>query len=369
MSVYGMKDASDITIFKKGTHEALMHIDYANASNTEWSSDRVYATMKGANAIGFDGARTGKFTIETELFDKKLLAMVAGSELKQGTSSILARETFALASDGIVKLASPAIDGSLSVFKLKEDELEHDIEIVPQATGINGSVPAMVDGATFQAQASDDHVVLKWNATAGATKYEVFRDGKSIGTTSALTLTDEGVAPATQYNYTVIARNEVGDSSESAVIVITTNNEGTTELAEAVKPLQDAIALAKKNDESRDDDASFTVDASGALTIKGNAIQKGDKVVVYYMKKVAGAQEFTVDIDKFADSVEIYATAHIREKETGKDEFVQMYFPNAKVEGSFTFNQNAKDPTSLTVTFDLFPDKKKHLATYKFIED
>ena len=45
MATYGMKDACNLTLVKRGTNEVVLHSDYANTTNVEWKSDRVYAKL------------------------------------------------------------------------------------------------------------------------------------------------------------------------------------------------------------------------------------------------------------------------------------------------------------------------------------
>lgn len=66
-----------------------------------------------------------------------------------------------------------------------------------------------------------DQVTLRWDNVAGATSYEVRRDGVLVGTTSQTTFTNAGLSPATAYSYTVAASNAVGTGPGAPLSVTT----------------------------------------------------------------------------------------------------------------------------------------------------
>ena len=47
MATYGMKDAANLTLVNKKTGNIDLFLDYANATSSEWTSERVFATKKG----------------------------------------------------------------------------------------------------------------------------------------------------------------------------------------------------------------------------------------------------------------------------------------------------------------------------------
>ena len=105
----------------------------------------------------------------------------------------------------------------------------------------------------------------------------------------------------------------------------------------------------------------FAIEAS-EITFATDAVD-GEFYAVYYLAKESGVKSFTVSTDKFPKA---FRDAMIREKETGKDEFVQIEYLNARPQGNFTFTMSATEPTALSVTFDLFPVENV-LAEYSFI--
>lgn len=66
-----------------------------------------------------------------------------------------------------------------------------------------------------------EQVTLGWNNVAGATSYEVRRNGALVTTTGQTTFTDTDVTPATGYSYTVAAVNSVGTGPASPLSVTT----------------------------------------------------------------------------------------------------------------------------------------------------
>ncbi|WP_028545867.1 lytic polysaccharide monooxygenase [Paenibacillus taiwanensis] len=67
---------------------------------------------------------------------------------------------------------------------------------------------------------------LVWTASTdnvGVAKYEVYRDGKLVGTVAEPSFMDSGLTPATTYTYTVVAVDEAGNrSGASAPFVVST---------------------------------------------------------------------------------------------------------------------------------------------------
>lgn len=111
------------------------------------------------------------------------------------------------------------------------------------------------------------------------------------------------------------------------------------------------------------------------IMVEGNEITFGEDVevgstfAVYYMVLDSDVKTITISADKFPKAYRVIADALIREKESGKDEFVQIEYPNARPQSNFTITMSATEPTNLAVTFDLFPNKDKKIAEYKIISE
>ncbi len=77
---------------------------------------------------------------------------------------------------------------------------------------------------------------LSWTASAGATAYDVFRNGVKVSTAqTGTTFADSGLTPGTTYQYTVDASNTAGTSATTAALPVTTQS--------AVTPPPPGIAL------------------------------------------------------------------------------------------------------------------------------
>lgn len=109
----------------------------------------------------------------------------------------------------------------------------------------------------------------------------------------------------------------------------------------------------------------FSATAS-ELTFSTDAID-GTAYAVYYLVLDSQVKTMSISADKFPKAFRVIADALIREKETGRDEFIQIEYPNARPQSNFTITMSATEPTNLSVTFDLFPNKEKSIADYKII--
>src|SRR5204863_3735416 len=90
------------------------------------------------------------------------------------------------------------------------------------ATAIAATGPATPTGLTATSP-TRTAPVLRWNPAAGATAgYRVYRGGKQIASTTALTYTDSGLKTSGSYSYTVrsVANGNKLSSPSSAVTVI-----------------------------------------------------------------------------------------------------------------------------------------------------
>lgn len=367
MSTYGMKDAANLTLVDRVTKKPILHIDYANATSTEWTSERVYAKKKNVNAIAFDSGKQGVLTLEDEIFDLKLLSVIMGSELEEGDSDIFKKERLLVSANKQLKLSHVPEAGSVSVFKLKRDGLEHDGGEVPaKVTGEKNSVPVMpVDVAV---SAKDTSATITWSASKGADTYVVFRNGAQVGTVSTTSFDDTDLTPEHEYKYTVKALNVNGQSPLSAEVVVTTAVSGTDVAGAVVKATEQAIKEAEEvATANASQGLNYEILDNGVIQLS-DAASEGAKYAVYYTTHVDHARTITVAADKFPKAFEIYADALLREAETGNDEFMQIHYFNARPQGNFTFQQSSKEPTNLSIKFDLFPNEDNELATYKVVE-
>ncbi len=95
----------------------------------------------------------------------------------------------------------------------------------PRRPCTDTTAPTAPTGLTARA-ASATSVTLSWTAATddvGVTAYGVLRDGVQVGTTSATTYTDAGLAAGTSSTYAVVARDAAGNTSPpSSTAAVTT---------------------------------------------------------------------------------------------------------------------------------------------------
>lgn len=369
MAIYGMKDASNLILFDKKTNRPALYVDYANASSSEWSAEAVYATKKGTKAIRWDASREGTLTIDTELFSLGMLAAVMGSDIETGTEGVIQRQAITLDASRKYDLGEGRNikEDSISIVRVGEDFIDHIGAPLQNKTSDISKVPTMVNGLVVTT--IDKSARLTWSSSRRADEYKVMRDDEVIATVQGTSFTDSGLTPEQTYRYTVTATNQIGDAAPSAVVEGKTGVEGTKEgtPARATKEaIEEAQKASGKLHEVNTGEATFSVE-EGTITFDENAYE-GENFVVYFEERVPAVRKLTISADKFPSNYSIVADAQIREQETGLDNLVQMHFKNAKPQPNFTLTQSATEPTSLSITFDLFPDKDGNLADMKIID-
>lgn len=358
MPVYGMKDASNLILLDKATGLPALYINYANASTAEFTADSVYATAKGANAIRWDNARNGTLTIDTELFDLGLLAMVMGSNIDEGSADIFQRRDAVLDSSLAVSIGSGlgVVPESISVVKLNSlQDTEHAGEPLFNQSASEANLPAQVK--SLSVSVNDTTANITFNRVNNAAGYTIFRDGVEIAETQQNSYSDSDLTPETPYEYYVVSYNDFGDGPASAVVEATTAEDGVTETT-AYTANQEAIAAAATNVGSviAPDSSETTYSYSGG-TLTFNNANPGEAYAIYYMEEVQGARTLTIGANQFAGAYEIYADARIRPRDGGADELIYIHYFNARPQSNFTLTQSATDPTSLSIVFDLFPEQ------------
>lgn len=141
--LYGIKDCANLLLIDSATDKPFLFSDYANVATNEWSSDRVFATAKGTNAISWDSARQGTLAVEMETFDLSWLAMLAGTSMKKGEVKISKREVATVTEAKTITLPKAPLDGSVAVVKLNKDKITHDGEAIAdvEVTGSEVTLP------------------------------------------------------------------------------------------------------------------------------------------------------------------------------------------------------------------------------------
>lgn len=77
--LFAIKDAMNVKVTPSTTPETpLMVIDYSNSCSLSKESETTYAKKKGANAIAFNNAPNGTFTINSETATMQWLGLALG---------------------------------------------------------------------------------------------------------------------------------------------------------------------------------------------------------------------------------------------------------------------------------------------------
>nr|WP_203633134.1 glycoside hydrolase family 18 protein [Streptomyces halstedii] len=95
-----------------------------------------------------------------------------------------------------------------------------------------GGAPATVPAAPTGLKAgtaTSTSVPLSWTASAGATGYQVYRDGTKVQTATGTSATVTGLTASTAYSFQVSAVNAAGESAKSAAVSATTTSGGGQE--------------------------------------------------------------------------------------------------------------------------------------------
>lgn len=130
---FALKDACNVLITSRTTNKPFLYADYLNSCSLSISSEAIYARAKGMNKITFDGAKTGTFTMETEIFEMKYLALILGGQISTETGNFAKRHVGNVDAQGKIVLPEAPMTGSITTFVLGRDNKEHvrEIAVVP----------------------------------------------------------------------------------------------------------------------------------------------------------------------------------------------------------------------------------------------
>jgi len=105
-----------------------------------------------------------------------------------------------------------------------------------------GTAPNAPTGLTATTGASTGQIMLTWNAVPGAVGYRIYRDGNSapIGTATATSYTDAGLASGSQHTYAISAFNAALQNSALSATATGTAGPLPTSSTTTVYPTGDA---------------------------------------------------------------------------------------------------------------------------------
>jgi chitodextrinase len=90
-----------------------------------------------------------------------------------------------------------------------------------------GGIPGVPTGLTVS-NTTTRSVTLAWNASSGATGYNVYRNGNEVGSSGSTSYTDNGLSGGTAYIYAVTAVNSSGESAKSQTVKAVTQPQAVT---------------------------------------------------------------------------------------------------------------------------------------------
>ncbi|MEH7190543.1 fibronectin type III domain-containing protein [Bacillus toyonensis] len=149
--------------------------------------------------------------------------------------------------------------GEISMWSVYRDKKATESWQIGQATGDASGLPDVDDGAfsklfsAFNSSTEIDVIAptapsnlrsisqttttveLQWESSTdnvGVKEYEVYRDGKKVGTTKTTRYEDTGLQPNTKYNFTIKAADAAGNKSKSSnEVSVTTKEENPEQVA------------------------------------------------------------------------------------------------------------------------------------------
>ena len=109
------------------------------------------------NKITFDGAKTGTFTMETEIFELKYLALILGGKVSKEAGKFAKRHVGTVDATGKIQLPEKPVTGSISTFVLGRDNKEHIKEItLKPSVDVSNALTYTGSGAPTQ----DDKIAI-----------------------------------------------------------------------------------------------------------------------------------------------------------------------------------------------------------------
>ncbi|MGA3008022.1 MAG: DUF4038 domain-containing protein [Opitutaceae bacterium] len=189
----------DVTATSQGTATNAPDNATSGTAATTNNGDLIFGAMENWDAKFAFTAGTG-FTLRNSVSDLGVIETAAEDAVQTTAGSTAATFTF---SQGDAYIA----------------------EMVAFNPSANGTPPSTPTGLSATANSSAQ-VSLTWTASSGPSGvagYEIFRNGVQVGTTTAISYTDTGLAPSVAYTYAVAAYDSQGDvSPQSATAVATT---------------------------------------------------------------------------------------------------------------------------------------------------
>lgn len=180
MSLYGIKDSANLTLFSKKTGKPVLYSDYCNQTSLNMTADAVYAMKKTARAISWDTTKEGTLTMEMQVFDLRWIALLMGSldELNEEATALpwCKREIVTIGADGAtLKEGTPKTD-TLTLYKLGKDGISLGAEVGSDGYSLDGAA-LTITGAT----AGDKYCAFYLTDVENSKKFTVSGDKYPTG--------------------------------------------------------------------------------------------------------------------------------------------------------------------------------------------
>ena len=93
--IFAIKDVAKGTFKEIGNPSSTISLEYANDCTLELTGEESFARKNGNNCVSFGGARSGTFTVNTEMISMDVLALMLGGEYDSVANKISVKGTFA----------------------------------------------------------------------------------------------------------------------------------------------------------------------------------------------------------------------------------------------------------------------------------
>jgi len=207
---YAVGKAGSITFRRNSVGGVELYSPFANKFDMSITSDVDYAMASGSRAVRFDSNKQGTITLDFDVFEPKLLAIIFGGTdgFVDGATSIFGREVKTAST--AITLASPAIADSVSIYELESDLIGHKAEIV-ETTSTPTAGEFTVSGVDVVMHADDvgKKIVIYYTKLSAitASKYSINVSEFPEGYTVDFVTTMKAKATGSLANVNIIARN------------------------------------------------------------------------------------------------------------------------------------------------------------------
>jgi len=149
VNTYGLREVADLTFYDLTTNRPFLYLPYALTSSNEHTSQVTYARGGKGNPkrMIFDGNRESTLKISTQLFDFRIISLLAGAEVTSGSTNIFKREELVVtenAGNMEVVLSMPPANGSIAIYLIDEDAFQGE----ECAISVNGSAVTITSPIT-----------------------------------------------------------------------------------------------------------------------------------------------------------------------------------------------------------------------------